>query len=176
MPRRKLIRTSEFPYHITSRSNNREWFYVPIEDVWKYCLELLDAGAKKYGIETRAFVLMNNHYHLCLYTPKANIDAFMRFFNKSLGSRISRQAGRINRIFGASYKWTVITNEAYLSNVIRYVYQNPLRADLCERCEDYPFSDLLMRNPEAELLNWLNRHQCQYDTQKTRKNLKKYEI
>lgn len=176
MPRKPLVRTSEFPYHITSRSNNRDWFCISIEDVWDYCRELLAQGEKEFGIKIEAFVLMSNHYHLCVYTPKANIDTFMRFFNQNLGRKIAKQSGRINRIFGAPYKWTVITSEAYFINVIRYVYQNPLRANLCQRCEDYPYSDLFRRKSDTDFLTWLNRPQCEFDTAKTRKNLKKFEI
>src|SRR5690606_29535334 len=120
MPRKKLIRTSEFPYHITSRSNNRDWFSIPLADIWSFCIELLNQGQIDFKIKVEAFVLMSNHYHLCIYTPEANIDQFMRFFNQNLGRKIAKQSGRINRIFGSPYKWTVITNQAYFNNVIRY--------------------------------------------------------
>ena len=176
MPRKKLIRSSQFPYHITSRSNNREWFYIPLENLWDYCQELLSKGEKLFKVKIYAFVLMSNHYHLCVLTPEANIDQFMRFFNKSLGQRISWESGRINRTFGAPYKWTLITNEAYFLSVIRYVYQNPLRASICERCENYPYSDLSARNADQEFLEWINRKQCRYDSEKTRKNLRKYQL
>lgn len=176
MPRKPLVRTNEFPYHIISRSNNRDWFYIPIEDVWRYCCELLEQGKENYGVKIEAFVLMSNHYHLCLYTPKANIDAFMRFFNQNLGRKIAKQSGRINRIFGAPYKWTVITNEAYFNNVLRYVYQNPLRANLCKHCEEYPYSDLLKQKQDAEFISWLNQVQNESEVDKTRKRLRKFEL
>ena len=176
MPRRSLIRSDHFPYHITSRSNNREWFYIPINDVWRYALELLDEGRKSFSIQVEAFVLMDNHYHLCIFTPQANIDQFMRFFNKGLGSKIAKQSGRINRTFGAPYKWTLITSERYFSNVLRYVYQNPLRAGLCNKCEEYPFSDLTLKSQEISFLDYINTLQCKFDVDKTRKNLRKYEI
>src|SRR5690606_30269968 len=109
MPRKPLIRSSDCPYHVTSRSNNKEWLYIPIQDVWTYSQEFLAKGQKEFNVQVLAFVLMSNHYHLCIQTPNSNIDKFMRFFNQSLGKAISRQADRINRIFGASYKWTLIT-------------------------------------------------------------------
>jgi putative transposase len=174
MPRRKLIRTNEFPYHITSRSNNKEWFYIPAQDVWKYSNDLLCQGQQRFGIKVEAFVLMSNHYHLCLYTPKSNIDNFMQFFNKRLGERISRQAGRINRIFGAPYKWNLITDQKYYLNVIRYIYQNPLREGLCTRVELYPYSDLKFQSKHTNKLEWLNLRIGDREVIKTRKRLRKF--
>ena len=176
MPRKKLIRCSEFPYHVTSRSNNKEWFYISISDVWGYCEELLEEGKQDFGVEVDAFVLMSNHYHMCLKTPRSNIDKFMRFFNKKLGERISRQAGRINRIFGAPYNWSLIMRENYYKNVIRYIYQNPLRAGIIERCELYPFSDLAGKNYCSEKIEWLNTSLSTYECERTAKNLRKFEI
>ena len=130
MPRKKLIRNSEHPYHITSRSNNKEWFFIPLEDVWRYSRETLLLGQKKFGVKVEAFVLMTNHYHMLISTPAANIDQFMQYFNKNLGKKISRHGGRINRIFGAPYKWSIIMSQSYYLNVLRYIYQNPMRAKL----------------------------------------------
>ena len=174
MPRKKLIRSNSYPYHVTARSNNKEWFYIPIEDVWNYSNELLTTGKKKFNIHVEAFVLMNNHYHLCVKTPDANIDKFMQFFNQNLGKKISRQADRINRIFGAPYKWNLITTEYYYNNVIRYIYQNPIRAELVDRCEKYPFSDLHTKKPTHDFLNWINKRVVQDDDVAMRKKLKKY--
>jgi len=61
---------------------------------------LLNEAQVKFKVKLEAFVLMNNH--LYFHTPDANINFFMRFFNKKLGVKISRQVGRINRIFRAS--------------------------------------------------------------------------
>lgn len=176
MGRQKIIRTADFPYHITSRANNQEWFYIPTEDVWVYCLKHLREGKRRFKVKIESFVLMNNHYHLCLYTPEANVDQFMQFFNQHLGRSISRQAGRINRIFGASYKWSLIKNESYYLNVMRYIYQNPIRAGICEKCEDYRFSDLNRQKFSKEMKDWFNLLPPQFEVESTRKALRKYQI
>jgi putative transposase len=192
MPRKNLIRTADFPYHITSRSNNKEWFYVPIEDVWKYCIELLGSGSKKFNIKIYSFVLMANHYHLLLQTPDENIDKFMRFFNKGLSDRISRQASRINRIFGASYHWSLIKDDSYFINVYKYIYQNPLRAGLVSKCEKYRYTTLgqrlgltileesLLLSPtydhcdyNLDELAWLNDSFCDTDLSIIKRGLKR---
>lgn len=176
MPRKRLIRTHRYPYHVTTRSNNQEWFYIPMDEVWKYAKAVLFDGAQRYNVKIDAFVLMSNHYHLCIYTPDANIDRFMQFFNKRLGQRISRHASRINRIFGAPYKWSLIQNDHYYSNVIRYIYQNPLRAGLCVRCEDYPYSDLTRVTRSKDWMEWVNSPMVEYNVKRTKVNLKRFEV
>lgn len=45
-------------------------------------------------------------------------------------------------MFGTKYNWSLIKHHAYFKNVFRYIYQNPVRAKIVKRCEDYPFSTL----------------------------------
>ncbi|EQC49644.1 transposase IS200-like protein [Bacteriovorax sp. DB6_IX] len=142
MPRKQLIRTNEFPYHIISRVNNKEWFKVPIDEVWEYALSSFRRANELGPISFHAFVLMNNHYHLLVSTPNQDIDYFMRNFNKNLADSIRTRTKRENRVFGGRYTWSIVTNENYLGNVVRYVFQNPVRAKIVERVEDYPFSSL----------------------------------
>lgn len=142
MPRKQLIRTNLFPYHVTTRTNNKEWFEIPIKEVWKMCLYSLKRANQKYPVEVISFVLMSNHYHLILKTPNKDIDLFMYEFNKSLSLLIRTRTGRINSVFGGRYKWCLIRSQTYLYNCYRYVYQNPLRANLCGRVENYPYSSL----------------------------------
>jgi putative transposase len=171
MPRRLLIRTADFFYHITSRSNNREWFDLGLEEVWKLATSALCYGEEKVSVKISAFVLMSNHYHLLIRTPNANIDEFMKHFNKKFSDELRKRTGRINRMFGGRYKWSIIKNLSHLYNVYRYIYQNPLRASLVFKCEEYPFSTLYYKvnnkrfpilveqcvdESDLELLCWLN--------------------
>ena len=66
----------------------------------------------------------------------------MKFFNQNLGRSIARSANRINRIFGSPYRWSIIDTDNYYFNVYRYVYQNPVRAQLIDRIEKYSYSTL----------------------------------
>ncbi len=140
MARKALIRTSEYPYHVVNRCNNKEEFPIGLHDLWPIFLKTLCETKYKFPLEVECFVLMNNHYHLLLRTPECNLDTIMHYFNMKLSRRIAIFSGRINRIFGARYKWSLIMNDIYYSNVYKYIYQNPMRAGLTSRVEDYPYS------------------------------------
>ena len=142
MPRTNLIRTNLHPYHIYIRCNNREWFDVPIGTVWDILLESLTLAYEKYPVHLQAFVLMANHYHGLVWTPNSDLDKFMYVLNSEISKRLRKRTGRINRIFGDRYKWSLIKDEKYHQNVLRYIYQNPLKVDVVKKCEDYTYSTL----------------------------------
>ena len=142
MPRRNLIRTSTIPYHVTSRSNNREWFDLPGDEVWQIAWEVFRYAYSRFPVDLHSFVLMSNHYHMLLTTPNADIDLFMQAFNKRFSDLLRERTRYINRMFGGPYHWSLVEDQYYLANVYRYIYQNPKRAGIVEKCEDYPYSTL----------------------------------
>ena len=142
MGRKHLIRSDILPYHVTARSNNKEWFSLPLPEMWYLTQECLKEAMAIHPVEVISFVLMNNHYHMLLITPQGNLDSFIYEFNKRLAIKIKARTGQINRIFGARYKWCLIQSQKYFINCYKYVYQNPVRAGLVENCEDYPYSTI----------------------------------
>jgi putative transposase len=142
MPRKPLIRNSIYPYHVTSRSNNKEWFDLPLSQVWNICLNSLKHANSRHPVDIISFVLMSNHYHLLIKTPDENLDLFMYELNKMISLSMRVKTKRINKIFGGRYKWCMIQSNRYFANCYRYVYQNPMRANLVDRCEEYPYSTL----------------------------------
>lgn len=154
MPRPKLIRQNEFPYHVTTRTNNKVPFPLPMYQVWDLAKQSLTYARKNVNVEINCFILMNNHYHLLITTPDENLDKFMMYFNLKFSKLISKNAKVINHKFSNRYKWTIVSNHEYLQNVYRYIYQNPLRANLVEKCIDYPYSSLYFTSFEGRLLNY----------------------
>ena len=151
MPRKNLIRTDQFPYHVTIRSNNKEWFDLEMNEVWKIFLYSIKIALVKVPVKIESFVLMNNHYHILLYTPNSDLDKFMNILNSSISREFRLKTKRINRIFGDRYKWKLINNENYYKTVIRYIFQNPVKANLVSRCEEYKFSSLYYQVKKNEI-------------------------
>lgn len=150
MAKSPLIRTTQYPYHITARSNNREWFYIPIEEVWRILLDILNRERVITKIRVHALVLMSNHFHLLASSTDGNIDETMRYLLREVCRRVNTKAERINHVFGGPYKWSVITNTSYYLHCLKYIYRNPVNAGICARVEEYPFSSIpAHRDPAA---------------------------
>ena len=142
MPRKPLIKTSEYPYHIYNRANNRKWWPIPIQDVWEIFIDQLQITGNKFDLNIHCFILMNNHYHMLIQTPHANLDKVMFDFNHKFSLRIGKKAGVINQILGSRYKWSLLVGENNLLKVYRYIYQNPIRAKSCTVIQNYPYHSL----------------------------------
>lgn len=142
MPRKPLIRSEYLPYHVTSRSHNKIPFPIPLEQVWSISKECFQEANNIHAIKLISFVLMDNHYHMIIQTPDGNLDKFMYEFNKRFAKKILDRSGGINHILGGRYKWCLIESQKYFSNCYRYVYQNPIRANIVDKCEEYSFSTL----------------------------------
>lgn len=142
MPRKPIIRTNEFEYHVTARCNNREWYKIPLKEVWEIYQEVFNETTEKFGIEVGAFILMNNHFHAILRTPLSNIDQAMWNIMRQSSLKIAAKSQRINKIYGSRYHATLIASDALRPKVYRYLFRNPVKAKICPNVEQYPYSTL----------------------------------
>jgi putative transposase len=140
MPRKKLIRSDRFPYHVTARMNNKEPFPLALKFAWEIATEELYLLGLLYQIEVHAFVLMPNHIHLLLSVPNEDLGKIMNCFISSFTRRVNVLSGRSGHLFGAPYFWSIITSTRYYGHVLKYIYRNPVRGGLCNRVEEYEFS------------------------------------
>jgi putative transposase len=88
------------------------------------------------------FVMMKNHFHLLLQTPQGNLSTFMKLFMKKTSDEIREQTNMKNHLYGGRYYPSLVMHDFYYRAVVKYVYQNPLRAGICRSVEDYPYSTL----------------------------------
>lgn len=142
MPRNPTVLQSEYPYHITARTINKDWFQVPLRDVYDIFTQHLAQVTRDYDFEVTAFVLMSNHFHMIGRTPLANISEIMHWYMGKVARDIRKYGNRINETFAGRHYKCILQTENSLRNTYKYCYRNPVRAGIVERVEDYPFSTL----------------------------------
>ena len=84
----------------------------------------------RYEWWLHAYVIMSNHFHLCLETPKANLVDGMHWMQSSFANRFSKFSGERGHVFQGRYKCLVIEGDFSLLNVVDYIHLNPVRAKL----------------------------------------------
>ncbi|QLY23806.1 transposase [Bdellovibrio sp. KM01] len=190
MARSSEIVSTELPIHISARCKNREFFPIPIEEVWEIMEDYLFFIAHAFNIEILSFVLMNNHFHLIVRNPDGNLSAAMNYFMGETSRRINEKAKIINQLYGSRYHRTVIDSEHYLMHAYKYVYRNPIEAGLSRRAEDYPYStlsrslgngrfnfpfspDQILFNSINLTLQWINQNPTNENKQQIKKALKR---
>jgi putative transposase len=113
-------------YHVTSRGNERKAIFRSDEDREEF-LRLLSISLKIYKVLLHSYVLMENHFHLLVETPLANLGEFMRHFNISYTGFYNRRYKRAGHLFQGRYKSILVDKGEYLSVVSRYIHLNPIR-------------------------------------------------
>jgi REP element-mobilizing transposase RayT len=144
MPRKNLIRSTTLPYHVTARGNNREVFPCEGVQAWNVLLDKCLEVRLLFEVEVHALVLMPNHFHLLVSTPLKyhDLGVVMQQLMRSVTRSMNSISGRSGHVFGGRYHWTLIDSTRYFRHAFKYVYRNPVRAGICGKVEDHPFSTL----------------------------------
>ena len=90
-------------------------------------LQKLQSSLEIYQVSLHAYVLMSNHFHLIVQTPKANLSEFMRHFNISYTGYFNRRHKRVGHLYQGRFKAIVVEADSYLLELSRYVHLNPVR-------------------------------------------------
>jgi REP element-mobilizing transposase RayT len=141
-------------YHITARGNDREAIYLDDLDRKKF-LGLLSEVCRRFNWLCRAYCLMENHYHLLIETPEANLSQGMRQLNGVYTQSFNRLHNRVGHVFQGRYKAILVQKESYLLELARYIVLNPVRAQMVRSAKDWPWSSYRAAAGLVQPSQWL---------------------
>ncbi len=98
---------------------------------------------EKYSFVCYAYCLMDNHYHLFIKTPFANISEGMHYLNTSYANWFRAKYKLAGSIFQGRYKSILVDEESYALVLSAYIHLNPIRAGMVENLNSYYFSSFL---------------------------------
>ena len=98
---------------------------------------------------------MNNHEHLFVETPEANLSAGMQLLNGSYTSYFNRRHRRCGHLFQGRFKAHLVDEDGYYLEISRYIHLNPVRARLVEHPQDWPWSSYPGYRRARSQLDWL---------------------
>jgi len=135
----------EFPgaiYHITSKGDRKEDIFNDDHDRAMF-LEILEWTIERSHWLCHAYCLMNNHYHLLIETPEANLSYGMRQLNGVYTQRYNKMHDTVGHLFQGRFKSILVEKESYLLELCRYLVLNPVRAKMVKRPWEYQWSSYL---------------------------------
>jgi putative transposase len=144
MPRQLRIEYAGAIYHVMNRGDRREPIFHDDLDRKRFVAALGEA-CTKMDWQVHAYCLMNNHFHLVMETPNANLVAGMRWFLSTYTARFNRRHKLFGHLFSGRYKSLIVdgSGTGYLRTVCDYVHLNPVRAKLLpleQKLRDYAWS------------------------------------
>lgn len=147
----------EYPgaiHHVTSRGNGQAAIFLDDEDRNAF-LTVLSGCIDRFGWVCHAYCLMDNHYHLILETPIANLSTGMRQLNGVYTQRFNRRHDRVGHVFQGRFKAILVERNSYFLELCRYVVLNPVRAKMVQDVAQYAWSSYLPTTGDVPGPPWL---------------------
>jgi putative transposase len=145
MPRIPRAVLAGYPHHVVQRGNNRGNTFFDEKDKWVY-LYLLKKYAEKWACSILAYCLMPDHVHLLLKPMKENsLSKTMQGLTLCYTQYINKKYNKSGRLWENRFYSCIVDKENYLWQAARYIEQNPSRAGIVNRVEEYLYSSAIAR-------------------------------
>jgi len=127
--RKPRIQFANAIYHVINRGNYRHDVFATAGalQIFENCL--LEA-CELAGWLLHAYVLMSNHFHLAVETPRANLFQGMHWLESKFSTRFNRFRGESGHVFQGRYKSFLVEPGTPLARVVDYIHLNPARAHI----------------------------------------------
>ena len=140
MARPRRLRIVDYPFHVIVRGTNQQSIFRGEGDRIFLHRTLADAAAG-HGVAIHAYVFMTNHLHL-LATGARPESISMAI--QALGRRYVRYFnflhGRSGTLWQGRFRSSVVDTDRYFLTCQRYIELNPVRAGICQRAVEFPWS------------------------------------
>lgn len=132
----------EFPgacYHVTSRGTQGRTVFKDKDDRGVF-LNVIENVVERFGWLLHGYVLMEDHYHLVVEVPEANLSKGMRQLNGVYTQHFNRRHEQTGPIFQGRFKSVIFEKEGYLLPICRHVVLNPTRTGAGSAYKTYRWS------------------------------------
>lgn len=136
-------------YHIINRANARLPIFNKNKD-YEAFEKILEEAKVKYSMRilSYSYCLMPNHWHFVLHPRKdGDLNLFMQWLTLTHTQRWHVHYNSVGHghLYQGRYKSFLIQNDLYLLAACKYVENNPVRAKLVKKAEDWRWSSLWRR-------------------------------
>jgi len=139
MARPPRIQFPDAIYHVWTNGNRDYAIFKDVDDR-EIHLGFIDHGVREDSWICHGYCQMTTHYHLLLQTPEANLDRAMHRLNSAYAHWFNKRHGYSGHLFKQRYDAEVVLTESYLLEVARYIVLNPVKARICRRPQEWPWS------------------------------------
>ena len=127
-------------YHVVFRGINHQHIFEEPSD-YDYMLEIVRQLKMEMVFEVHAYCLLSNHVHVLLREKQmGHISLIMKRLLTRYAMYFNRKYQRSGALIATRYKSTPVAVDEYFIPLQRYIHQNPLKAGLVARPEDYAYS------------------------------------
>ena len=144
MPRTVRVAPAGVIFHVLNRANARARIFEKDLDYQAFSRVIAET-ANLIPVEIFAYTIMPTHWHMVLRpTRDGDLGNFVQRLTTTHVRRwhLHRNSVGSGHLYQGTYKSFPIQTDEHFLTVCRYVEQNPLRAGLVQRAEDWRWSSL----------------------------------
>ena len=139
MSRVARVVAAGFPHHVTQRGNRRCDVFETDGDREAY-LRFLKKYCDRRGLSIWAYCLMTNHIHLvAVPREESSLGEALRDAHTVYALYFNSRTQLSGHLWQGRF-FSCPLDESHFWAAVRYVELNPVRAELAERAEEYPWS------------------------------------
>ena len=127
MPRQARQASETGIYHVMMRGINHQNIFEEQEDYYQFYI-------------LYAYCLMSNHIHLLIREREDTIGMAIKRIASSYVYYYNHKYSRDGHLFRERYKSEPVNDMAYFVTLLRYIHQNPVKAGIVNKVNDYEFS------------------------------------
>ena len=140
MSRQKRQLSQSGLYHIIFRGIGRQNIFEEDADYQKL-KTIIKKVKSEMNFELYAYCLMTNHVHLFLKENSlGDISKIMTKILSHYATWFNIKYLRSGSLFSNRYKSEPIEDERYYFSLIKYIHQNPIKAFMTDKIDNYPYS------------------------------------
>ncbi|WP_433745039.1 transposase [Falsibacillus pallidus] len=139
MSRKKRLWLPDHFYHVVSRGNRRDPLFQDDRDFRAFFYNMKELSEKS-PFEISSYCFMTNHYHLQIRSPEVQLSQIMSRLNKGYANYYNTRYNLCGHVFEKRFHAEPISNPYGNFVVSHYIHMNPVRANMVESPEDYPWS------------------------------------
>lgn len=126
--------------HIIVQGIEKQYIFEKEIFKQKY-LSLLKENLEEYKIKLIAYTVMDNHAHICIYYENIQyVSKFMHKVNSKFASYYNFIEHRVGYLFRNRFYTQEIFDRQQLYNVISYIHNNPIKANMIKKLGEYKYS------------------------------------
>ncbi len=129
MPRSMRVKSENGFYHVMVRGINKQKIFQEENDYKKFCFILKD-NKMISDCKIFAFCLMPNHVHILIKIENDPLDVIMKRVVGRYACWYNKKYERVGHLFQDRFKSEIVDSEKYFVTVLRYIIQNPMKANL----------------------------------------------
>jgi putative transposase len=116
-------------YHVIVKGNNGEDVFKEESHKNKY-LDIIASYKTMMGFILYAYCIMDNHAHLLIEVRDIPLSKIMQRIQQVYTQWFNHKYKRTGHVFQQRYKALLCDKDSYLLQLVRYIHNNPVKADL----------------------------------------------